>query len=225
MHTSGRMVFMMTMLAAATPFVLPRVLAPAGGGNPHPAAIGDAHPANFRNAHPADFGNPHPADFGDTHPAAHADAHAAFPNEISDQENVTIDPSHVNGHVTFAFPHAAHVTIVLPDGVQFAVNDSRGNGINGNGRNQADVATTPGAAVVTDPRTGQILPPIGAGVVTDPKTGQAMPPVGAAVVTDPVTGQILPPIGAEVVTQPSQKRINEPAGAQPHIRFRDHQSN
>lgn len=232
MHTSGRMVFTMTLLAAATPFVLPTVLAPSG--NPHPALVGNAHPANFANPHPANFGNPHPADFGDPHPAAHAESHAAFPNEISDEQNVTIDPSQVNGHVTFAFPHAARVTIVLPDGVQFAVNDSRG--FNGTDGRQADVARTPGAAVVTDPRTGQILPPLGATVVKD-NNGQVLPPIGSTVVKDnsgqvlpPIgstvvkdnNGQILPPAGAAAVTQPSQNSINEPAGAQPHVRFRDH---
>lgn len=225
MHTSGRMVFTMTLLAAATPFVLPRVLAPAGGGNPHPAAIGTAHPANFGNTHPADFGNNHPADLGDTHPALTAETHVAFPNEVSDQENVTIDPSHVHGNVTFAFPHAAHVTIVLPDGVQFAVNDSRGlngDGHHGDGQNHAissATPTTPGAAVVKD-QNGQLLPPLGSEVVKD-QNGQVLPPAGSTVVKDN-NGQLLPPAGAGAVTQPSAKGINEPAGAQPHVRFRDH---
>lgn len=227
MHTSGRMVFMMTFLAAATPFVLPRVLAPVGGGNPHPAALGTAHPANFKDPHPADFGNPHPADFGDPHPAAHADAHEAFPNEVLNGEDVTIDPSHVHGNVTFAFPHAARVTIVLPDGVQFAVNDTRG--IDGNGINRSvdghrnaspgSVPTAPGSAVVKD-QNGQILPPAGSTVVKD-ENGQILPPAGSAVVKDQ-NGQILPPAGAEVVTPSSQNSVNEPAGSQPHIRFRDH---
>src|SRR4051794_13111392 len=114
MHTSGRMIFTMTMLAAATPFVLPRVLAPSGAGNANVAAVGNAHPANLGNPHPANFGNSQPANFGNPHPALNPDAHTAFPNDVvtSDDENVTIDPSQVNGHVTFAFPHAAHVTIV-----------------------------------------------------------------------------------------------------------------
>ncbi len=220
MHTSGRMVFTMTLLAAATPFVLPRVLAPAGSGNPHPAAIGNAHPANFGDPHPADFGNPHPANFGNPHPALTPDAHPAFPTEFRDDENVTIDPSQVRGNVTFAFPRAAHVTIVLPDGVQFAVNDSRG--VDGNRGTRSDVVQTPGAAVVTDPKTGQILPPLGAEVVTDPKTGKIVPPLGAAVVTDSRTGQIMPPLGAGVVTNSTPNAFNEPAGAQSHIRSRNH---
>jgi hypothetical protein len=226
MHTSGRMVFTMTLLAAATPFVLPTVLAPSG--NIHPALIGNAHPANFANPHPADFGNPHPANFGDPHPAnfgdphpaAHVDAHAAFPNEIADGANVRIDPSQVDGHVTFAFPHAAHVTIVLPDGVQFAVADNRGfdNGFVGDGHHgdghrngTAGVANTPGGAVVAD-KNGQVLPPTGSEVVKD-KNGQVLPPVGSAAVTDK-KGQVLPPAGADVVAHPP---FNEPAGAQTHV--------
>jgi hypothetical protein len=201
------MVFTMTLLAAATPFVLPRVLAPSG--NPHPAAVGNPHPADFGNPHPANFGNPHPADFGDPHPALTAESHAAFPNEISDAENVTIDPSQVHGNVTFAFPHAAHVTIVLPDGVQFAVNDSRGFDQQGRGRRIANGNTNawPGFA--------PLVPPV-------LQTNINLNP-GAQVVTDQRTGQLAPPPALAVATNQSQNPFNEPAGAQPRQHFHDTQ--
>jgi len=213
MDTSGRMVFTMVLLAAATPFVLPRVLAPSG--NPHPAVVGNPHPADFGNAHPANFGNPHPADFGDPHPALTAESHPAFPTEISDEENVTIDPSRVHGNVTFAFPHAAHVTIVLPDGVQFAVNDSRGvdqqGGFDQHGRGQRIANGNTNAW----PGFAPLVPPV---LQTDINLNP-----GAQVVTDPRTGQLLRPPALAVATNQSQNPFNEPAGAQPHIRFHDTQ--
>lgn len=199
METSGRMVFAMTLLAAATPFVLPRVLAPGpAAGNPHPAVVGNAHPANFGNPHPADFGNPHPADFGDPHPALTAEVNPAFPTEktrqFADEENVTIDPSHVNGNVTFAFPHAAHVTIVLPDGVQFAVNDSRNDGRGTDHQHVADENkdSWPGFA--------PLVPP----VLQNNFAGN-----------NPGT-QANTPFGSQVITNHSENPLNEAAGAQPH---------
>jgi hypothetical protein len=200
MHTSGRMVFTMTLLAAATPFVLPRVLAPSPAHNVHPAAIDTAHPANMGNTHPADFGNPHPADFGNTHPALTADVHSAFPterNQFGEDENVMIDPSHLQGNVTFAFPHAAHVTIVLPDGVQFAVNDTRGLE-----RQQLASGNTngfPGFAPLV-PRVLQT------NITVNP---------GAQVITNfrAPNGRIDPPAVA-VITNQTENPVNEAAGAQ-----------
>jgi hypothetical protein len=211
MHTSGRMVFAMTLLAAATPFVLPRVLAPSGTASAHVAAVGNPHPANLGNPHPADFGNAHPANFGDPHPALNADTHTAYPVDSGDEENVTIDPSQVQGHVTFAFPHAAHVTIVLPEGVQFAVNDTRGFGQPGvgrsGGRNVAVGNTNewPGFAPLVPPAL---------------QTNINLNP-GAQVVTDSRTGQLQPPPAMAVATNRSQNPINEPAGAQQPLRFRE----
>jgi hypothetical protein len=213
MHTSGRMVFTMTLLAAATPFVLPRVLAPAGSPNAHPAAIGNAHPANFGNAHPADFGNPHPANFGDPHPALTAEKHAAFPSDVvNNDENVTIDPSQVNGHVTFAFPKAAHVTIVLPDGVQFAVNDTRGfNQQAVPGFSQQPIPNQheswPGFAPLVGPvlQTNIVRNPASQ-VATNVGIGRT---AGMALATN--RSEV--PSGAE-------NPINEAAGAQPSIQFR-----
>jgi hypothetical protein len=205
MQSSGKMVFMMTMLAAATPFVLPRVLAPAAG-NPHPAVVGNAHPANLGNPHPADFGNPHPADFGDPHPALTAEVNSAFPNEqnrkFQDEENITIDPSHVNGNVTFAFPHAAHVTIVLPDGVQFAVNDTR-NGGGGRGVDREHIAD---ANNESWPGFAPLVPPAG-------HTNFAAP-AGAGVITNNRIGQANQPFGSALITNRSENPINEAAGAQ-----------
>ena len=204
MQTTGRMVFAMTLLAAATPFVLPRVFAPSpAAGNPHPAVVGNAHPANFGNPHPADFGNPHPADFGDPHPALTAEVNPAFANEktkeFQDEENVTIDPSHVRGNVTFAFPHAAHVTIVLPDGVQFAVNDSRNDGRGVDRQHVADnnADSWPGFAPLVPPALHtNFSAPLGAQVITNNRA----------------------PLGMAVITNRSQNPINEAAGAQPHNR-------
>ncbi len=209
MHTSGRMVFTMTLLAAATPFVLPRVLAPSPTHNAHPAAIDNAHPANMGNTHPADFGNTHPADFGDTHPAA--DVHSAFPterNQLGDEENVTIDPSQVHGNVTFAFPHAAHVTIVLPDGVQFAVNDTRG--LDRQQVASGNQSGFPGFAPLV-PRVLQT------NITVNP---------GAQVITNfrAQNGLIEAP-GVAVVTNQTQNPLNEAAGAQAPAHRRDSRQN
>jgi hypothetical protein len=203
------MVFAMTLLAAATPFVLPRVLAPGpAAGNPHPAAVGNAHPADLGNPHPANFGNPHPADFGDPHPALTAEVNPAFPTEktrqFADEENITIDPSHVNGNVTFAFPHAAHVTIVLPDGVQFAVNDARNDGRALDHPHVADGKTD------SWPGFAPLVPPV-------LQNDIARNP-GAAVITNNRVGQANMPFGAQVITNRSENPLNEAAGAQPHTR-------
>lgn len=216
MHTSGRMIFTMTMLAAATPFVLPRVLAPSGTSSAHVSAVGNAHPAKVGDAHPANLGNPHPANFGDPHPALNPDAHTAFPNDIvtSDDENVTIDPSQVNGHVTFAFPHAAHVTIVLPEGVQFAVNDSRGLGQQGFGQVGASGGGNVAVANTNSwPGFAPLVPPA-------LQTNINLNP-GAQVVTDQQSGKLQPPPAMAVATNRSQNPINEPAGAQQPLRFRE----
>jgi hypothetical protein len=204
MQASGRMVFTMILLAAATPFVLPRVLAPSAAPNTHPAVVGNVHPADFGNTHPADFGNTHPADFGNTHPALtaekKAEAHRAFPDEVVDGEDVTINPSQVKGNVTFAFPHAAHVTIVLPDGVQFAVNDSRGDDRRAIGQQQN---TWPGFAPLVPPTfQTNITPNPGAQVATSLRAPD---------------GSFQSP-GVALVTNRSQNPINEPAGAQPNSR-------
>jgi hypothetical protein len=206
MHTSGRMVFTMTLLAAATPFVLPRVLAPSPARNVHPAVIDNAHPANSGNPHPADFGNPHPADLGDPHPALTAEVNPAFPTDVlRDDENVTIDPSQLKGNVTFAFPHAAHVTIVLPDGVQFAVNDTRG----GNGEGHRETVQQQNAW----PGFAPLVPPaLQTNITLNP---------GAQVVTGPNGGQIQNPPAMAVATNRSENPFNEPAGAQFPIRHRN----
>jgi hypothetical protein len=210
MQTTGRMVFAMTLLAAATPFVLPRVIAPGpAAGNPHPAVVGNAHPANFGNPHPADFGNPHPADFGDPHPALTAEVNPAFSNERTRdfEENVTIDPSHVNGNVTFAFPHAAHVTIVLPDGVQFAVNDSRNDGRNdGHGSDHHQHIAT---GESNWPGFAPLVPPV--------LQNEFTPNPGAAVITGNRSGQGNQPFGSALITNQSQNPFNEAAGAQPRV--------
>jgi hypothetical protein len=205
------MVFTMTLLAAATPFVLPRVLAPSAAPNPHAAVVGNPHPADLGNPHPADFGNPHPANFGDPHPALTAETHAAFPTDIiRDDENVTIDPSKVDGHVTFAFPRAAHVTIVLPEGVQFAVNDTRNFNHQGQGQPVVDQPSWPGFAPLVPPvlQTNITRNP-GAQVATSLPPGQTP---GMALATN-----------RSEIPSGSGNPINEPAGAQPNIRFRDTQ--
>jgi hypothetical protein len=208
MHTSGKMVFTMTLLAAATPFVLPRVLAPSPARNVHPALMDTAHPANLGNPHPADFGNPHPANFGDPHPALTAEVNPAFPKEvINEEENVRIDPSQLQGNVTFAFPHAAHVTIVLPDGVQFAVNDRRDEFDHRGVAQQSNSNSWPGFA----PLVGPAL-----------QTNFALNP-GSQVITNGRSGQGLQPLGSALITNRSDTSFNEPAGAQPHIRFRNGQ--
>jgi hypothetical protein len=203
MQFSGKMVFSMTLVAASMPFVFPQVIKPVPSPD-RAVNLGDTHPAKVGTDHPADLGNIHPAVVGGVSPAATpgvTEAHPSFPNEVIGDENVTINPADVQGHVTFAFPRAAHVTIVLPDGVQFAVSDNRN-------ANQALAAQQP----ATFPGFAPLVPPVlQTNIVLNP---------GASVATNLRSGNMLATPGMQVVTNETQNPINEAAGAQPQTQRR-----